>query len=77
MFTEFVDEEGIRWTLEKCRPGVALLNYYNISWKPKNNHFNRYTDVKAKGNCYTNYSLLHTAVSVTSFIVVFQNESMK
>ncbi|KAL4220123.1 hypothetical protein ACF0H5_020534 [Mactra antiquata] len=45
---EFVDEEGIRWTLEKCRPGVALLNYYNISWKPKNNHFNRYTDVKPK-----------------------------
>ncbi|XP_045201514.2 histone deacetylase complex subunit SAP130-like isoform X2 [Mercenaria mercenaria] len=45
---EYVDEEGIRWTLEKCRPGVALLNYYNISWKPRNNHFNRYTDVKAK-----------------------------
>ncbi|XP_060558015.1 histone deacetylase complex subunit SAP130-A-like isoform X2 [Ruditapes philippinarum] len=45
---EYVDDEGIRWTLEKCRPGVALLNYYNISWKPRNNHFNRYTDVKPK-----------------------------
>jgi len=49
LFVEYIDDEGIRWTLEKCRPSVALINFYNISWKPRNNHFNRYTDVKPKG----------------------------
>ncbi|XP_052784842.1 histone deacetylase complex subunit SAP130-A-like isoform X2 [Mya arenaria] len=48
MREEYVDDEGVRWTLEKCRPNLALLNFYNISWKPKLNHFNRYTDVKPK-----------------------------
>ncbi|XP_052216081.1 histone deacetylase complex subunit SAP130-A-like isoform X2 [Dreissena polymorpha] len=45
---EYVDDDGVRWTLEKCRPNIALLNFYSISWKPKVNHFNRYTDVKPK-----------------------------
>ncbi|XP_056005976.1 histone deacetylase complex subunit SAP130-like isoform X2 [Ostrea edulis] len=45
---EFVDEEGVRWTVEKCRPNVSLMNFYNISWKPRNNHFNRHTDIKPK-----------------------------
>ena len=49
-FTEFVDDDGIRWTLEKNRSPVTLMGFYNISWKPKNNHFLRYTDVKPKGN---------------------------
>lgn len=48
-FLEFVDEEGVRWTVEKCRPNVSLMNFYNISWKPRNNHFNRHTDIKPKG----------------------------
>ncbi|KAL5004558.1 hypothetical protein ScPMuIL_018014 [Solemya velum] len=46
---EYIDNEGIRWSLEKKRPPVTLLmNFYNISWKPRNNHFTRYTDVKDK-----------------------------
>lgn len=45
---EYVDEDGIRWTLDKVRPNISLLNFYNISWKPKHNHFLRYTDVKPK-----------------------------
>lgn len=45
---EYVDDEGIRWTLEKNRPNISLLNFYNISWKSRNNHFQRYSDVKPK-----------------------------
>lgn len=45
---EYVDDDGVRWTLEKNRPNVSLLNFYNISWKSRNNHFQRYTDVKPK-----------------------------
>lgn len=45
---EYVDDEGIRWTIEKCRPSVSLMNFYSISWKPRNNHFNRHTDIKPK-----------------------------
>ncbi|XP_033760170.1 histone deacetylase complex subunit SAP130-A-like isoform X2 [Pecten maximus] len=48
MKDEYVDDEGVRWTIEKTKPSLSLLNFYNISWKPKNNHFNRYTDVKPK-----------------------------
>ncbi|KAK3608748.1 hypothetical protein CHS0354_002382 [Potamilus streckersoni] len=45
---EYIDEEGIRWTIEKQRPPITLMNFYNISWKPRNNHFQRYSDVKPK-----------------------------
>ena len=46
---EFIDEEGVRWVREKKRPPIALLSHYQCSWKPKNNHFLRHTDVKPKG----------------------------
>jgi hypothetical protein len=49
---EYVDDDGVRWTLEKNRPNVSLLNFYNISWKSRNNHFQRYTDVKPKGESF-------------------------
>ena len=49
LFSEYVDDDGIRWTLEKNRSPVTLMGFYNISWKPRNNHFQRYTDVKQKG----------------------------
>ncbi|XP_062609717.1 histone deacetylase complex subunit SAP130-like isoform X1 [Saccostrea cucullata] len=45
---EYVDDEGVRWTVEKCRPNISLMNFYNISWKPRNNHFNRHTEIKPK-----------------------------
>lgn len=45
---EFIDEEGIRWTREKRRPPINLLNHYVCSWKTRNNHFLRYSDVKPK-----------------------------
>ena len=47
--SEFVDDEGVRWVCERKRPNIALLNHYQVTWKPKNNHFLRYTDVKPKG----------------------------
>lgn len=46
---EYVDDEGIRWTIEKCRFNVFLMNFYSIFWKFRNNYFNRYIDIKSKG----------------------------
>ena len=49
LLSEYVDDDGVRWSLEKNRSPVTLMGFYNISWKPRNNHFQRYTDVKQKG----------------------------
>ena len=49
IFSEFTDDEGIKWTREKRRPNISLMNHYNCTWKAKNNHFYRRTDVKVKG----------------------------
>ena len=47
--SEYVDDDGIRWTVERVRPNMALMNHYNCTWKARNNHFLRHTDVKVKG----------------------------
>ncbi len=47
--TDYTDDEGVRWVVERKRPNIALLNHYQCTWKPKNNHFLRHTDVKPKG----------------------------
>ncbi|KAK6195103.1 hypothetical protein SNE40_000595 [Patella caerulea] len=46
--TDFVDEDGVRWTTDRCKPNISLLNFYNITWKARNNHFQKATDVKQK-----------------------------
>ncbi|XP_014779021.1 histone deacetylase complex subunit SAP130 isoform X2 [Octopus bimaculoides] len=45
---EYTDEEGVRWTTEKRRPNLSLINFYSMSWKVRNNHFQRHSDVKSK-----------------------------
>ena len=60
---EFVDEEGIRWTREKRRPPINLLNHYVCSWKTRNNHFLRYSDVKPKGELYNVLNTRHVGRS--------------
>lgn len=47
--SEYVDDDGIRWVAERKRPNISLLNHYQITWKPRNNHFLKHTDVKPKG----------------------------
>ncbi len=46
---EYVDEEGVRWVAQRPRPNISLMNHYQCTWKPRNNHFLRYQDVKPKG----------------------------
>ncbi|XP_041352759.1 histone deacetylase complex subunit SAP130-A-like [Gigantopelta aegis] len=46
--TEYVDEDGVRWTTENTRPNINLMQFYNLTWKPRYNHFCRYSDVKPK-----------------------------
>ncbi|ESP04847.1 hypothetical protein LOTGIDRAFT_109548, partial [Lottia gigantea] len=45
---EYVDEEGVRWTTDRCKPHISLLNFYNLTWKARNNHFLKASDVKPK-----------------------------
>ncbi|XP_064615773.1 histone deacetylase complex subunit SAP130-A-like [Liolophura sinensis] len=45
---DFYDEEGVRWTVERTKPNISIMNFYNCSWKARNNHFNKYQDVKPK-----------------------------
>ncbi len=46
---EYVDDEGVRWVRDRKRPPVSLMNHYNCTWKAQNNHFQKYSDVKVKG----------------------------
>ena len=46
---EYIDEEGVRWVAQRPRPNISLMNHYQCTWKPRNNHFLRYQDVKPKG----------------------------
>lgn len=39
----------MRWTTEKTKPSISILGEYNTSWKPRCNHFLRYSDVRPKG----------------------------
>ena len=52
---EYIDEEGVRWVAQRPRPNISLMNHYQCTWKPRNNHFLRYQDVKPKGKSSTNY----------------------
>ncbi|KAK7484458.1 hypothetical protein BaRGS_00024343 [Batillaria attramentaria] len=45
---EYVDEEGVRWTTERTKPTMSIIGDYSATWKPRYNHFMRYTDVKPK-----------------------------
>ncbi|XP_076435880.1 uncharacterized protein LOC143275565 [Babylonia areolata] len=45
---EFIDEEGVRWTKERTKPTMSLMSDNAFDWKPRFNHFQRYSDVKSK-----------------------------
>lgn len=50
----FVDEEGVRYVPVRPRPPITLLRHYRNPWKAAYHHFQRYSDVRVKGQ-----SLLH------------------
>ncbi|XP_013393499.1 histone deacetylase complex subunit SAP130-like [Lingula anatina] len=45
---EYTDEEGVRWVAMRKRNTVTLMNSYHCTWKARNNHFLRASDVKPK-----------------------------
>jgi hypothetical protein len=49
LFVEYIDDEGVRWTKEKTKPSMSIMGEYVMNWKPKFNHFVRYSDVRQKG----------------------------
>ena len=49
--TEYVDDEGVRWSIDKTRPPIFLMNH-QYAWKSRHNHFQRHSEVKAKGMQY-------------------------
>ena len=47
--SEFIDEDGVRWTRERTKPTMSIMSDYAFNWKPKYNHFQRHSDVRPKG----------------------------
>lgn len=45
----FVDEEGVRYVPVRPRPPITLLRHYRNPWKAAYHHFQRYSDVRVKG----------------------------
>ncbi|CAF0861354.1 unnamed protein product [Brachionus calyciflorus] len=41
----FVDRDGIRWTTKRQRSQFSISKLYKPTWKPKQNHFVKYSDV--------------------------------
>lgn len=47
--SEYIDEDGVRWTTERTKPSLSILGEYTVTWKPRCNHFLRHSDVRPKG----------------------------
>ena len=47
--SEYIDEEGVRWTRERTKPTMSIMSDYSVNWKPRYNHFQRHNDVRPKG----------------------------
>ena len=45
----FLDEEGVRYVPVRPRPPITLLRHYRNPWKAAYHHFQRYSDVRVKG----------------------------
>lgn len=43
------DEEGVRYVPVRPRPPVTLLRHYRNPWKAAYHHFQRYSDIRVKG----------------------------
>ena len=46
----YVASNGVTWTSKKNRSKIAITKCYKTTWKPRNNHYVRYSDIKTKGN---------------------------
>lgn len=44
-----LDEEGVRYVPVRPRPPVTLLRHYRNPWKAAYHHFQRYSDIRVKG----------------------------
>uniref|UniRef100_A0A673ZTP1 Sin3A-associated protein a n=1 Tax=Salmo trutta TaxID=8032 RepID=A0A673ZTP1_SALTR len=51
---EYVDEEGVRYVPVRPRPPVTLLRHYRNPWKAAYHHFQRYSDIRIKGQYWSN-----------------------
>ena len=43
------DEEGVRYVPVRPRPPITLLRHYRNPWKAAYHHFQRYSDIRVKG----------------------------
>lgn len=48
------DEEGVRYVPVRPRPPVTLLRHYRNPWKAAYHHFQRYSDIRIKGQYWSN-----------------------
>lgn len=55
------DEEGVRYVQVKPRPPITLLRHYRNPWKAAYHHFQRYSDIRVKGES-SSYFLLNRGI---------------
>ena len=56
--SRFSDEEGVRYVPVRTRPPVTLLRHYRNPWKAAYHHFQRYSDIRVKGQLHARTSVL-------------------
>ncbi|MEQ2206296.1 hypothetical protein XENOCAPTIV_027289, partial [Xenoophorus captivus] len=54
-------EEGVRYVPVRPRPPITLLRHYRNPWKAAYHHFQRYSDIRVKGES-SSYVLLNPAI---------------
>nr|QDF21424.1 histone deacetylase complex subunit SAP130-like protein [Brachionus koreanus] len=89
----YVDREGVKWTSKRQRHQFSIDKYYAPSWKPKQNHFVKYSDVdlalspttNSQVNTVTRKQLVdnlnewrfHCVISQVNDLMDYENESLE
>lgn len=63
-----LDEEGVRYVPVRPRPPVTLLRHYRNPWKAAYHHFQRYSDIRVKGQYLIRQKILSVKVIANGFL---------
>lgn len=86
----YVASNGVTWTSKKNRSRIAISKCYKTTWKPRNHHYLRYSDIKIKDKAKNNPTIItqkelynnlnewkfHFVISQVKNLIGFENESL-
>ncbi|RNA23737.1 histone deacetylase complex subunit SAP130-like protein [Brachionus plicatilis] len=88
----YVDREGVRWTSKRQRSQVSIDKCYSPTWRPKQNHFVKYSDLgpvqsptNSQASTITRKQLVdnlnewrfHYVISQVNDLIEYENESLE